>query len=71
VAPGKIATNSDLAGRMQDIIDVETGPIIAGEKTMEQMGEAILESIIQVASGEVRAKAELLGRMISFPGSAG
>src|SRR4029077_65113 len=57
----KIASNSDLARRMSDIIDVATGPIVSGEKTIAEMGEAILESVIQVASGEVRTKAELLG----------
>ena len=54
----KISTNSDLARRMQDIIDIDTGPIISGEMTIEQMGETILESVIQVASGEVRTRAE-------------
>ena len=45
---------------MRDIIDVDTGPIISVEKTIEQMGETILESVIQVASGEVRTRAEAL-----------
>jgi len=67
----KIATNSNLAGRMQDIIDGDTGPIIAGEETIEQMGDAILESIIQVASGEVRTKAELLGQDDFIPWKRG
>jgi altronate hydrolase len=56
----KISTNSDLARRMQDIIDVDTGPIISGEMTIEQMGQTILESVIRVASGEVRTRAEAL-----------
>jgi len=54
----KLSTNSDLAQRMHDIIDMDTGAIVAGEKTIEQMGEAILDLVIQVASGEVRTKAE-------------
>jgi altronate hydrolase len=58
----KISTNSDLARRMQDIIDVDAGPIISGEKSVEEMGESILESIIQIASGEIRTKAESLGQ---------
>jgi altronate hydrolase len=56
----KISTNSDLARRMQDIIDVDAGPIISGEKSVEEVGESILESIIQIASGEIRTKAESL-----------
>jgi altronate hydrolase len=54
----KLSTNSDLAQRMHDIIDIDTGAVVAGEKSIEQMGEAILDLVIQVASGEVRTKAE-------------
>src|SRR5437660_7169614 len=56
----KISTNSDLARRMQDIIDIDTGGIISGETTIEQMGETILDRAVQVASGEVRTKAEMM-----------
>ena len=55
----KLSTNSILAQRMHDIIDIDTGAIIAGEKTIQQMGETVLDLVIQVASGEVRTKAEL------------
>jgi altronate hydrolase len=54
----KLSTNSDLARRMHDIIDIDTGAVVAGEKTIEQMGETILDLVIQVASGEIRTKAE-------------
>jgi altronate hydrolase len=54
----KLSTNSLLAKRMPDIIDVDTGPIISGESTIEQMGEQVLDYVIRVASGEVRTKAE-------------
>jgi altronate hydrolase len=67
----KISTNSDLAGRMQDIIDVDTGSIISGDKTVEQMGEAILELVVRVASGEVRTKAESLGQDDFIPWKRG
>lgn len=56
----KISTNSALAQRMPDIIDFDAGPIIAGEKTVEQTGEEILELVTRVASGEVHTKAEQL-----------
>jgi altronate hydrolase len=56
----KLSTNSELARRMPDIIDIDTGPIIAGETTIEKMGEAILERVVQVASGEDQTKAEIL-----------
>jgi altronate hydrolase len=54
----KLSTNSLLAKRMPDIIDVDTGPIISGDSTIEQMGEQVLDYVIRVASGEVRTKAE-------------
>jgi altronate hydrolase len=54
----KLSTNSELAKRMHDIIDIDTGAVVSGEKTIEQMGEAILDLVIQVASGDVRTKAE-------------
>jgi len=67
----KIATNSDLARRMPDIIDVDTGPIISGETSIEAMGEKILESVVRVASGEVRTKAEVLGQDDFIPWKRG
>ncbi|HUS03228.1 MAG TPA: altronate dehydratase family protein, partial [Chitinophagaceae bacterium] len=42
----KIATNSKLAKRMSDIIDIDAGEIISGEKSIQQMGEEILEYCI-------------------------
>jgi altronate hydrolase len=54
----KLSSNSDLARRMHDIIDIDTGAVVAGEKTIEQMGEAILDLVIQVASGDVRTRTE-------------
>lgn len=54
----KLSTNTALAQRMPDIIDIDTGVIIAGETAIEQMGETILDHVIHVASGELRTKAE-------------
>jgi altronate hydrolase len=55
----KLSTNSTLAQRMHDIIDVDTGAIIEGATTIEQMGANILDFVVKVASGETRTKAEL------------
>lgn len=54
----KLSTNSDLAKRMHDIIDIDTGGVVAGEQTIQQMGEAVLDFTIRVASGEILTKAE-------------
>jgi altronate hydrolase len=56
---------------MPDIIDVDAGPIIAGEKSIEGMGETILEAVIKVASGELRTKAEVLGQDDFIPWKRG
>ena len=56
----KVSTNKSLAQRMSDIIDIDTGSIIDGESSLEAMGDAILELVIQVASGNVITKAETL-----------
>ena len=67
----KISTNSELARRMQDIIDIDAGPVVSGEKAIGQMGETILERVIQVASGEVHTKAELLNQDDFIPWKRG
>lgn len=53
----KISTNNKLAAHMPDIIDFNTGAIIDGTKTIEQVGEELLDYCIQVASGEIITKA--------------
>lgn len=67
----KISTNSELAARMPDIIDIDTGGVISGEKTIEQMGEEILDRVIQIASGEVKTAAERLGQDDFIPWKRG
>lgn len=54
----KLSTNTALYNKMKDIIDIDTGPIIEGNETIEQAGERILDYIIDVANGDVKAKAE-------------
>ena len=67
----KIATNSRLAKRMTDIIDIDTGAIILGEKNIKQMGEEILDYCLKAASGEVIPKAMLLGQDDFIPWKRG
>jgi altronate hydrolase len=45
--------------------------VIEGEKTIEQMGEAILEYCIKAASGEVIPKAVLLNQDDFIPWKRG
>ena len=67
----KVSSNTDLTRRMPDIIDVDTGAIIRGEKSIPQMGEVLLEYIIKIASGEVIAKSEALGQDDFIPWKCG
>jgi altronate hydrolase len=66
----KLSTNTALARRMPDIIDIDTGGIVCGERTIEEMGEEILERAIDTASG-ARVKAELLGQHDFIPWKRG
>jgi altronate hydrolase len=67
----KIATNTALATRMPDIIDIDTGAIIRAEQTIEEMGITILEYCIRAASGEVTPKAVLLNQDDFIPWKRG
>jgi len=67
----KIATNTSLANRMRDIIDIDTGSIIEGNSSIEEMGEVILDYVIRAASGEVIPKAVLLGQDDFIPWKRG
>lgn len=67
----KVATNSVLAKRMADIIDIDTGAIIRGEKTIEEMGEDILEYCIEAASGRQIPKAVQLNQDDFIPWKRG
>jgi altronate hydrolase len=53
----KLSSNTALYKKMPDIIDINTGGIIDGEETIEQVGERILDYVIKVASGDIKAKA--------------
>ena len=67
----KVATNSVLAKKMSDIIDIDCGPVISGEKSIEEMGEDILEYCIKAASGEIIPKAVQLNQDDFIPWKRG
>jgi len=56
---------------MEDIIDFDAGAVISGESTIEEMGDALLERVVEVASGQARTKAELLGQDDFIPWKRG
>ncbi|PKQ43594.1 UxaA family hydrolase [Confluentibacter flavum] len=63
----KVSSNTELAQKMPDIIDIETGAVIRGEKTIEEMADEMLEFIIDVASGKIQTKAKLLNQNDFIP----
>jgi altronate hydrolase len=67
----KIATNSALARKMPDLIDFDTGPVIEGEKTVEEMGRELFDLTIEVASGRITPKAVALGQDDFLPWKRG
>lgn len=67
----KIASNTVLFNKMRDIIDINTGTIIEGEETIEQVGERILDYVIKVASGELEVSAVRHGQDDFIPWKRG
>lgn len=48
----KLASNSALAARMVDDIDIDCGRLITGEATLDQLAEEIFAALIATASGK-------------------
>lgn len=67
----KLSSNSALADRMSDIIDIDCGGIITGEKSLQEMGEEIFEYSIRAASGEIIPKAVQSGHDDFIPWKRG
>ena len=56
----KIASNSTTFGRMRDNMDINGGRIADGEATIEQIGQEIFDTLLEIASGR-RTSSERLG----------
>ena len=67
----KISSNTELAKKMSDIIDIDTGGIITGEKSINEMADEMLEFIIDVASGTIKTKAAILNQNDFIPWKRG
>ncbi|KFE99951.1 altronate hydrolase [Chryseobacterium formosense] len=63
----KISSNTVLAEKMSDIIDFNAGTVISGEKTIPEAADELLELIINVASGKVKTKADVLNQNDFIP----
>lgn len=67
----KISTNTELAQRMPDIIDFDTGALIRGEKSLQGLAEELLDFSLRTASGEITPKAVELGQDDFIPWKRG
>jgi altronate hydrolase len=67
----KMATNTDIATRMADIIDFDAGGIVGGAKTIPDTGAELLDHIIEVASGRAIPAAVRLGQDDFIPWKRG
>jgi altronate hydrolase len=67
----KVATNTTVYNKMNDIIDFNTGDIIEGKQSIESCGEALLSHVIKVASGEHEVNARRLGQNDFIPWKRG
>jgi altronate hydrolase len=67
----KVSTNTAMARRLPDIIDFDTGPIVTGERTIEDLGADLLALVLKVASGESRTRAVRLGQADFIPWKRG
>ncbi len=57
----KVASRTSLAKRWSDLIDIDAGTIATGKATIEEVGEAIFQMILDVASGRKQTCADHYG----------
>jgi arabinonate dehydratase len=57
---GRGSSNTPMFERLRDDMDINCGLVLDGERSVEEMGQDIFESILRAASGE-RTRSELLG----------
>ncbi|MHB0776044.1 UxaA family hydrolase [Halomonas sp. WWR20] len=67
----KLSSNSELARRMQDVIDFDAGPIIRGEAEIAELADELLRLCIDTASGRYRTKAMRLSQLDFIPWKRG
>ena len=67
----KISSNSAIAHRLSDMIDFDTGSIIRGEASTDELAERLLDLSIDAASGRYHTRAQLLGQDDFMPWKRG
>lgn len=67
----KISTNTALFRKMRDIIDIDTGTVIEGKESLDEVSDRILEYVLEVASGRRKTKAQQLSQDDFIPWKRG
>lgn len=67
----KTSTNTALFEKMPDIIDINSGGIVEGHESIEDVGAKMLDLVIETASGTTKTKAEQLGQDDFIPWKRG
>jgi altronate hydrolase len=67
----KLATNTALAQRMGDTIDLDCGVVVSGDATPAEMGARVLDLVIETASGRHATAAERLQQWDFIPWKRG
>jgi altronate hydrolase len=55
----KLATNTDVFTRMDEDMDVNCGSILDGDRTLEEVGDEVFRTVLEVASGRLTKSEEL------------
>lgn len=67
----KLSSNSDMARRLEYMIDLDTGSVITGEKSLDDLGAELEKLCVETASGTYKAKAVRLGQEDFIPWKRG
>jgi len=67
----KLSSNSKIARNLSDMIDFDTGPVIEGTATIDDLADDLLELIVRTASGENQTCAQVLGQDDFIPWKRG
>lgn len=67
----KISSNSMLPKRMKDIVDFDAGRLFSEQTSLEDLSNELIDLIIEIASGEHKTCAEVLGQDDFIPWKRG
>ena len=56
----KVTANKDTFEKMRDNIDLDFSEVLAGRRSLEEMGDEVLEEVVRIANGK-KTKAEVYG----------